>query len=78
MRQIGAIGRKADYRFTTTGRSKTVGCMEPGKCTTILLLRVLETLIHQHVQRFECTRINALDMTPAEMYAWDHRCTDWH
>ncbi len=35
-RQIGAIGRKADYRFTTTGRSKIEECTEPEKCTTIL------------------------------------------
>jgi len=26
-RQIGAVGQKSDYRFTTNGRSKTEDCI---------------------------------------------------
>ena len=38
MRQIGAVGEKQNYRFTTTERSKVERCTEPEICTTILLL----------------------------------------
>jgi len=52
-RQNGAVEQEADYRFTTVEGSKSERCTEPGKCTTILLLYVPETLMYQHVQRFE-------------------------
>jgi len=54
-RQIAAVDREADYRFTTIGQSNDGECMEQEKCTTILLPWMLLSLMYQRVRNFYCT-----------------------
>ena len=52
-RQIAAVDREADYRFTTIGQSNDGECMEQEKCTTILLPWMLLSLMYQRALKKE-------------------------